>query len=501
MSISITNINTNIQKISEYDGIKIQKLNASDGSNIEIKFLLKLKSSLNCILNVKGSYLLNQVVLVSIYNLNNILLNKYEFIFARDDECFDIHLENEQYIIIIFPLDNLPQDSNITLNYLQMFSNNYQIFFFTNFSTSFFKPGFNENIGTKIMKKTNDLHKEPILKIRNDLPTILFIVDYVYMYNNLAETRYKFINYLVEKNSNIITIGTGSKHFTQGIDIFTLVKRLNIRPSIIIHANNFTKNKLLVSNLIKYPCKKALIIEDMHACETINNLIKYNGIHYVLYHCDCSQLDRIKLLNRQCRFINYPHFIDTNIFKNYNQRKDYDFILYGCINENVYPFRSRLFNLIRKHKRFRTLYIPFPGYFVRNKKNITTGTKLAKMINRAYIGISTTSLHDYFLKKYLEIPACFTMVAGNIPSRYRKIFKNKMIELKPNMSDSEIIAILEEELRDKTKLMEKINILHNIVINSYSFENGLETFDKIVKAINDHQPVNYLNRKLNLLGY
>lgn len=505
MSVSISFVNINFEKIS--DGLKIYKLLTSKNKNSEgcIKFLFNLKGDSNLILNIKGYKLFKTDSNLLVYNQNNQLLNKSELTLDGHDEFFNFNLTNEKFITVYILFNNFnnfdDNSSHIVINYLQIFDSNYQIFFFTNFNTFFSKyNNINPHIpkpGKLLMqKRPNNISNYGLLKNNQQ---ILFIVDYVYMYNNLAETRYKFINYLVEKNKNIITVGTGSKYFTQGIDIFTLVKKLNIRPSIIIHANNFTKNKLLVSNLIKYPCKKALIIEDMHAYQTINDLIKYNGIHYVLYHCDCVQLDRIKLLNRQCRFINYPHFVDTNIFKNYDQRKEYDFILYGCTNENVYPFRSRLFDLIRKHRKFKVLYIPFPGYFIRNKKNITTGTRLAKMINKAYIGISTTSLHDYFLKKYLEIPACFTMVAGNIPSRYRKIFENNMIELRPGMSDLQIITILEKELSDKERLMEKINRLHNIIINNYSFENGTETFDKIIDAINNHQPINYFNRKLNLL--
>ena len=262
---------------------------------------------------------------------------------------------------------------------------------------------------------------------------------------------------------------------------------LDIKPKLIIHANNFTNNKLLVSGLHTYPCKKALIIEDMHATDLIGNLIKSNGINYVLYHCDCSQLDRLKLLNRTSRFINYPHYIDTNIFKNYNQRKTYDIVLYGCTNQSVYPFRSRLFNLINESRRFKVLYIPFPGYVVKNKNTTIRGAKLSQMINKAYIGIVTSSVHDYFLKKYLEIPPSYCMIAGNIPTRYRHILKNNVIELTPNMSNTQILNVLSFALKDKQKLIEDTDYLHNLMINNFSYENGNNAFNKIIDAIDNIQ--------------
>lgn len=313
--------------------------------------------------------------------------------------------------------------------------------------------------------------------------TILFIVDYIFMINNLADARYKFINYLKEHNSNIITVGTGQKNFYQGMSIFTLINNLRIKPWLIIHANNFIKTRPLVSHLINYPCRKALIIEDMHKTDQISRLIRENGFHYVFYHCDCPQLDRIRLLNRQAIYFNYPHFVDTSIFYNYGQRKDYDIILYGCIERSVYPFRNRLFNLIQRSKKFRVLYIPFPGYNVPDKRSITTGAKLAKAINRCFIGISTSSREDYFLKKYLEIPAAYAMVAGNIPRRYRHILVGKMIELTPQMSDNQIIAVLQNALRDKEQLMKDIDNLHQFISENYSFENGNSVFQGLLREI------------------
>jgi hypothetical protein len=313
---------------------------------------------------------------------------------------------------------------------------------------------------------------------------ILIIVDFVYMINNLADSRYKYLYYLAEQNKNIVLAGTGMNFFRQGMHINTLVNTLKIQPKLIIHANNFTKQKLLVAGLREYPCKKILIIEDMHSADLITNLIKYNRFNYVFYHCDCSQLDNIKLLNRNIRFINYPHYIDTNIYKNYDQKKTYDIILYGCINQSVYPFRNRLFNLIHSSKRFKVLYIPFPGYYVKNRNSIIQGKKLSQMINKSYIGIVTSSIHDYFLKKYLEIPASYTMIAGNIPIRYRNILQGNIIELTPNMSDAQIINILETALSDKKKLLNNIDYLHNLISKNFSYENGNETFNDIVNAIN-----------------
>ncbi len=139
--------------------------------------------------------------------------------------------------------------------------------------------------------------------------------------------------------------------------------------------------------------------------------------------------------------------------------------------------------MIRGSNKFKVLYIPFPGYYVKNRSSIVHGVKLAQLINKSYIGIVTTSIHDYFLKKYLEISASYCMIAGNIPIKYRRILKNNIIELTPNMSDTQIINILTYALKDKEKLIESIDYLHNLIVDNFSYKNGDEAFNKIINAI------------------
>ncbi len=220
----------------------------------------------------------------------------------------------------------------------------------------------------------------------------------------------------------------------------------------------------------------------MHNNTTLSLLMYFNKIDYALYYFGCMQIIMISIMERNLNFVHYPHYIDTTIFKNYGLPKKFDIILYGCVNSNVYPFRSRLFRLIYSYKKFKILFIPFPGYDIRGKRNIITGKKLAQLINQSYIGIVTSSLADYFLKKYIEIPASYAMIAGNLPSRDNEILKGNIIELSALMSNREIIQRLETALRDKEELMRRIDKLHHLIINKYSFDNGYENLMDFVKS-------------------
>lgn len=416
---------------------------------------------MNC--EIDDCFNLNYMNIIDINN-NYILRKNYSNISTEDDEIINYN-QNIHHIIEQINTNLIEIDNKNAIIPIETLTHDY-------FNT------------TNHKNKESEYIYDPNRDIKQG-DTVLFIVDFTYMKNNLADSRYKFIEYLESRNDNIVVTGTGRPNFKQGIHIGKLLNILRIKPKIIIHANNFLKKKLLVSGLREYPCKKALIIEDMHATDLIGSVLKYNRFNFGLYHCDCGQSDRLRLLNKQINFINYPHFVDTSIYKNYNQQKTHDIILYGCTNLSVYPFRSRLFNLIRNCKKFKVLYIPFPGYNVPNKNMITHGKKLAQMINKAYIGISTGSIHNYFLKKYLEIPASYTMVAGDIPPRYKYILQGNIIELYPHMSDAKIISILQKALEDKQKLLDDTKHLHDLIVNNFSFEAGNNTFQTIIKTIDD----------------
>ena len=67
--------------------------------------------------------------------------------------------------------------------------------------------------------------------------------------------------------------------------------------------------------------------------------------------------------------------------------------------------------------------------------------------------------------------------------KYRNILSDKILELRPNMSDNEIITRLQNALNNKEELLKKIEYSHEFFINNFSYEKGNETFNKIVDAI------------------
>ena len=334
---------------------------------------------------------------------------------------------------------------------------------------------------------------------RHTQKSVLFLADLGQMRGIVGNNRYNFIECLTSASSlslpkiNLPEDSSPKRIFTEdihlaypgdgiterGIDIRSLVELLGFEPNLIIHAENFKHDRLIVENLDSYDCSKALIIEDMHYPEYIFNSFKLGGFDYVFNHCKNDDFSLIQSkLPSDTEYLDYPHFINLDTFKDYNLPKEYDIILYGSTEEAIYPFRKRLFDLILASD-LNVKHIPFGGY---HGHNPTQGESLAREINKSKIGISTRSKRDCLIKKYLEVPACNTAVAGNIPSEWSDN-KELIIELNEAMTSDEIIRKLKYYIKDEKALKDKTELGHKHVTEKCGYDNGIELFNKNISKI------------------
>ena len=95
----------------------------------------------------------------------------------------------------------------------------------------------------------------------------------------------------------------------------------------------------------------------------------------------------------------------------------------------------------------------------------------AKEIGEAYMSIATSSKYDFLTKKYMEIPACGTMIIGNVPSNYKNIYNEDTMCVVSNFMTPNMIATkILKMLNDKKLLREKTEKLKNIVLENFSKE-------------------------------
>ena len=84
---------------------------------------------------------------------------------------------------------------------------------------------------------------------------------------------------------------------------------------------------------------------------------------------------------------------DKNIHKDYKLAKKYDIIFYGSSNPRVYPFRSRLFYLLKKNThRFNILFLPYNKR--REPEKIISGVDLYKLIGQSWLTCACSAISN-----------------------------------------------------------------------------------------------------------
>ena len=330
---------------------------------------------------------------------------------------------------------------------------------------------------------------------------ILIFADIEYFNTLLSDVRLSLLNKLLkywtksnfEENNDkiyfhLIPQDPTKYYYNKPLSLFVNNYFPNKKIDLVVFyiCVKFSHNYTMVSECNKLNVPKVLHIEDMHHLKEIRDFVSYHDIKHVIHNSNYSyQLKKLKInLPNNIKYYHNEGTIDTDIFTDYGFEKKYDILLYGCDHVKQYPFRNRLFNLIKKSNRFKVKHIPFRSW--KKDKNTVFGKLLAHNINKSWISIATTSKYNYFIKKYIEIPSCNTMVAGNYPPCHDLIYQD-MIVLTHEMSDDHIINLLEDALKDKTNLKEKTQTMYKNVRQIFSLKNGCEKITNIyTKIINNN---------------
>ena len=152
------------------------------------------------------------------------------------------------------------------------------------------------------------------------------------------------------------------------------------------------------------------------------------------------------------------HHFDLNKYKNHGCEKIYDIILYGRRHAPLYPFRERMMELLLQNQhKYKIKYIPFCGY--QNKPNIIRMEELSKLINQSWLTLSVPMNEDRdwddFLQKFGEGSLSYALILGNIPKEAEVYYGDDYCRVTPNMTDTEILNVIDNELANKVRITEK----------------------------------------------
>lgn len=297
---------------------------------------------------------------------------------------------------------------------------------------------------------------------------ILFADMNVYR-KEISTNRIHVMKFL-EKHSNI-SIMTPESFNEQKIFPDTILLFYFIRPFSHPSVPNF----LPIIEKYKYHSFLYFYFEDFHHIQKVHAFCQtYQQKKFIISMKHSKYQEKFLELCPDYKISVLHHYIDNRIFSPISiKNKPFDIILYGCLYPQIYPFRVRLYNLLRKSKQFRFKHISMPGNYQQTENSIV-GEKLASFIQQSYLGIATTSIHDFFTKKYQEIPMCGSMPVGPIPTEYSDIYnENTMIVISESMTDKEILQKITTALSNKSLLYEKTIKLKKIVEEHFEMNKNL----------------------------
>jgi hypothetical protein len=244
-------------------------------------------------------------------------------------------------------------------------------------------------------------------------------------------------------------------------------------------------------------------------CVNCNYIKKCSGILHFGYASKLLSSYKDYFPNKIIRSFK-GRFINKERFKNYNQEKIYDILIYGTrkyINSiellnnadkeykqkwelhyqtqlpdkwSFYPIREKVEQLlINNPNKYRVHIVPHACIFDAKIAN----EKLSQLINQSWLTLACSTRSDMPMAKYFEISGSYSGILGDIPSDYNDLFKDNIVEINEWMTDEEILNTIDVALENKQKLQEMINKLGNKIQLEYDLDAGVKDMDMIFDEI------------------
>lgn len=213
------------------------------------------------------------------------------------------------------------------------------------------------------------------------------------------------------------------------------------------------------------------------------------NIKYLISIYDCPEYDFFyKNFKNIKKFFIISHGFCPYIFKPLEVNKKYDILFYGCEKREVYPFRVRIYEICKR----MNLKIKKLDYVMgdANSKKKQSEEVLCKYINQSWLCIACVSNFSYFVRKYLEISACNSLVLGDTNKQGEKIIGNNMVKISSEMSDNEIMDKIKYHLDNKKIIYEK-TINNHKKLKNYTYKKVVGRIKKISSSIINNTECKY----------
>lgn len=196
-----------------------------------------------------------------------------------------------------------------------------------------------------------------------------------------------------------------------------------------------------------------MFTDEIPAEQTAQRIIE-NKIDLVISH-QKKQLEHPLFTTLPCHFAYIPYCADTAIFKDYKQEKRIDLLLIGNLAGARYPLRAKLQEFLLKMRTDsdfigKNIFVyPYPGYRLKDASNDLHVIDYASLISQAKICLTCCGKFKLKYAKYVEVPACRTLLMGDMPQEDQEILKEYLVVIEEDITykslKEKVLYYLEQE--------------------------------------------------------
>lgn len=213
------------------------------------------------------------------------------------------------------------------------------------------------------------------------------------------------------------------------------------RPDMII-VFDMDKN---IKGLCHTSIPTCMIMNEMHdplgSKEAAYKMLVESCFDFIVCH-HLNEMNHPVFNSLKGKMVNISHCANKEIFKDYNLKKDTDVLLCGSLRLEKYQLRRKFVSVID-----RLIGLGYKAKVHESPNGIQTDAftnryliDFAKAINSSRICLTCSSIYKCAFGKYVEIPMCRSLLAGDLPDERHEFFEQFMLVIDPDDTEDQMVA-------------------------------------------------------------
>ena len=297
---------------------------------------------------------------------------------------------------------------------------------------------------------------------------IAYLSDKEHYLKKMSRVRFHSME-AIEKMSTFLWSGPNWENWDNNKTVDENLEINNFSPDLIVGYKPLEIKGFADSKFIK-----CLRYNEMYDDDWTRKEINQSAADIVVCHHKNDWEDwKDRKFHKPVNFINIPHCAERTVFKDYKLPKIHDVLLVGAINVTTkfgqhYPLRQKMLEVLAEMSDdYKVGVYQHPGYILGDAHKNTYAIDFAKAINSAKICVTCSGMPKSRFGKYVEIPACRTAIAADIPNEEQETFKKFVIEINTEDDNKTIIENLKKYL-DNPKELEKVSYRGWMLMQKYT---------------------------------